>query len=232
MDDAAMNGAATDIDVTDDVPSESPGATAGVSRSQAVTERLLDAAVEVFAERGFEAARVAEIARRADLTTGAIYARWRGKRALIVDAVRHVVPQFVHLSVAAAAAPAPETLVALGTSLMNTPNARSRDVMLEAFVSARRDDDFRAAVSRSMEEEAVRLGEMVSRGKAEGSIDPDLSTRSIVAFYQALGLGTHLVVSTRSEGGRVPRAEWEALIGRLVAAVGPPASGSRSSLEE
>ena len=117
-----MNGAATDIDVIDDVPSESPGATAGVSRSQAVTERLLDAAVEVFAERGFEAARVAEIARRADLTTGAIYARWRGKRALIVDAVRHVVPQFMHLSVAAADAPAPETLVALGTSLMDTLN--------------------------------------------------------------------------------------------------------------
>ena len=231
-----MNGAATDIDVIDDVvdnvPSESSGAAGEVSRSQAVTKRLLDAAVEVFSESGFEAARVAEIARRADLTTGAIYARWRGKRALIVDAVRHVVPQFMHLSVAAADAPAPETLVALGTSLMNTPNARSRDVMLEAFVSARRDDDFRAAVSRSMEEEAVRLGEMVSRGKAEGSIDPDLSTRSIVAFYQALGLGMHLVVSARSENGRVPRAEWEALIARLVAAVGPPASGSRSSLEE
>ena len=231
MDDAATNGAATDIDVSDDVPSESPGATAGASRSQAATERLLDAAVEVFAKRGFEAARVAEIARRAGLTTGAIYARWPGKHDLIVDAVRHVVPQFMHLSVAAADAPAPETLVALGTSLMDTLNARSRDVMLEAFVSARRDDDFRAAVSRSMEEEAVRLGEIVSRGKAEGSIDPDLSTRAIVACYQALGLGMHLVVSATSEGGRVPRAEWEALIARLVAAAGPPASGSRSSLE-
>ena len=227
-----MNGAATDIDVTDDAPSESPGATRAASRSQAATERLLDAAVEVFAERGFEAARVAEIARRARLTTGAIYARWRGKHALIVDAVRHVVPQFMHLSVVAADAPAPETLVALGTSLMDTLDARSRDVMLEAFVSARRDDDFRAAVSRSMEEEAVRLGEIVSRGKAEGSIDTDLSTLAIVAFYQALGLGMHLVVSARSEGGRVSRAEWEALIARLVAAVGPPAAASRSSAEE
>ena len=71
MDDAAIRGAATDIEVIDDVPdnicSESPGATGEVSRSQAATERLLDAAVEVFAERGFEAARVAEIARRAGL---------------------------------------------------------------------------------------------------------------------------------------------------------------------
>ena len=231
-----MSGAATDIDAIDDVPenvpSGSPGTTAGVSRSQAVTGRLLDAAVEVFAERGFEAARVAEIARRAGLTTGAIYARWPGKHDLIVDAVRHVVPQFMHLSATAADAPAPETLVALGTSRMDTLNARSRDVMLEAFVSARRDDDFRAAVSRSMQEEAVRLGEIVSRGKAEGSIDPDLSTRAIVACYQALGLGMHLVVSARSEGGRIPQAEWEALIARLVAAAGSPASGSRSSLRE
>ena len=77
----------------------------------------------------------------------------------------------------------------------------------------------------------MRLEEIVSRGKSEGSIDPDLSTHAIVACYQAVGLGMHLVISARSEGGRVPRAEWEALIARLVAAVGPPASGSRSSLE-
>ena len=82
-----------------------------------VTERLLDAAVEVFAEHGFEAARVAEIARRADLTTGAIYARWKGKRDLIVEAVRHIVAQCVHTSSAVAAMPGKEVLAVLGDDL-------------------------------------------------------------------------------------------------------------------
>ena len=37
---------------------------------------LIDAAAEVFAERGYDGAGVAEIARRAGVTTGAIYSRY------------------------------------------------------------------------------------------------------------------------------------------------------------
>ena len=225
-----MDGAATGMDAIDDVSAEALVLSEGADRPQEVTERLLDAAVDVFAESGFEAARVAEIARRADLTTGAIYARWRGKRALIVDSVGHVAPQFMDLPAVAAGTPVSEAIAALGSSLIDHRNAKSRDVMLEAFVSSRRDGDFRAAVSRSIEENGLRLGEIVSRGKAEGSIDPDLSTRAIVAFCQALGLGMHLVVSTASADGQLSRADWDALITRLVAAVEPDtsANGSRA----
>ena len=181
----------------------------------------------MFAEYGFEAARVAEIARRAGLTTGAIYARWLGKRDLIVDAVRYVVPQCMQPSVAVAEMPAHETLAALGSEILSTQNARISDVTLEALVSARRDDSFRAAVSQAMQEEAAKLSTIVSRGKAEGSVDPELSTQAIVALYQALGLGMHLVMSWESEVGHVPAAEWDALIGRLVAALSPPGSAKQ-----
>ena len=47
-----------------------------------LTERLLQAAAEVFAENGYEKAGVAEIARRAGVTTGAIYSRYSGKAEL------------------------------------------------------------------------------------------------------------------------------------------------------
>ena len=40
------------------------------------TARLLEVAAKEFIERGYEAARVSDIARRAGVTTGAIYARW------------------------------------------------------------------------------------------------------------------------------------------------------------
>src|SRR5687767_5034028 len=52
-----------------------------------LTERLLAAAAEVFAERGYDGAGVAEIARRAGVTTGAIYSRYRGKAELLVAAL-------------------------------------------------------------------------------------------------------------------------------------------------
>ncbi len=53
------------------------------TRSQETLERLLDAAEEVFGEKGFEAATVAEVVRRARSSVGAMYARFTDKDALL-----------------------------------------------------------------------------------------------------------------------------------------------------
>ena len=53
------------------------------------TKRLLDAAVAEIAEHGPDAATVAAVARRAGLTTGALFARWSTKAALIAAAAVH-----------------------------------------------------------------------------------------------------------------------------------------------
>ena len=53
------------------------------TRSQETLERLLDAAEEVFGERGFEAATVSEVVRRARSSVGAMYARFTDKDALL-----------------------------------------------------------------------------------------------------------------------------------------------------
>ena len=221
-----MDGAETGVAANDDVSTvgaETSAGTGGSDRSQEVTERLLDAAVDVFAESGFDAARVAEIARRAGLTTGAIYARWRGKRALLTHAVDQRCSQVMGPSEIGDGTPAAHTLAALVARHFDNDDARSRDVMLEALVSARRDHNFRAAVSRTMNREAGRLGEIVSTAKAEGSIDADLSTVAIVSFFQAVRLGMHLVASASDVP--VPRAHWEELMARQIAALGPAVSG-------
>ena len=205
----------------DDLSAGPDHAAEGVSGSFEVTERLLDAAVDVFAERGFEAARVAEIARRAGLTTGAIYARWQSKRDLIVEAVRHIVGQYVHASSVVAATPARDVLAVLGADPASARDARIRQVVLEAMVSARRDDSFRAAVSDAMGEARAGLSSIVAQGKADGSIDPSLSTPAVVALCQCLGLGRHLAVSGELASGRVQAGEWDALVSRLMAALRP-----------
>lgn len=53
------------------------------ARSRQTFERLLDAAEAVIGEKGFEAAGVVEIAARAGLSVGAVYQRFRDKKALI-----------------------------------------------------------------------------------------------------------------------------------------------------
>ena len=57
-----------------------------------LSDRLLAAAADLFAEKGYEQAGVAEIARRAGVTTGAIYSRYTGKADLLQDAVKNHAP--------------------------------------------------------------------------------------------------------------------------------------------
>lgn len=51
-------------------------------------EHLLDAAEEVFGERGFRDATIKEIAERAEFSVGAVYGIVRGKEDLLVQALR------------------------------------------------------------------------------------------------------------------------------------------------
>ena len=52
---------------------------AALPDTSSTRDRLLAAAVDVFVEQGYEGARVQDIARGAGLTTGAIYANFRGQ---------------------------------------------------------------------------------------------------------------------------------------------------------
>ncbi len=50
-------------------------------------QRLLEAATEVFLEKGYEGTRVAEVARRAGVTTGAIYGNFDNKSDMLTAAL-------------------------------------------------------------------------------------------------------------------------------------------------
>ena len=59
-------------------------------RTDRTRARLLDAAQEVFAERGYDAASLAEITQRADLGTGTLYLHFRDKRSIYEAMVRRL----------------------------------------------------------------------------------------------------------------------------------------------
>lgn len=195
----------------------SQSADGGTKDPDAIRLSLLDAAVDVFGEKGFENARVAEIARRCDLTTGAIFARWPTKRDLFVAAVEHVVPRLRTLGTRTAEMSVAEALEYLGTDQTGTEDHRLRSVMLEAFAAARRDAGFSSHISQAVDAEAAALAALVDEGKASGIVDGSLSTDAIVLLYRALNLGIDLARAVPSSGVSQPGAdEWNALVGRIL----------------
>jgi AcrR family transcriptional regulator len=195
-----------------------------VESSRDVTrDRLIEAAAQVFAEKGYDRAGVQEIARRAGLTTGAIYGRFAGKAELLQAAIEaHTTDELdVLFSSHEFAGRATDILKIVGAHLVSpTPNDEDEGaLLLEAFMAARRDPEVHATIHAILEERAGLLAALVETAKTDGSLDPDLDTESTVAFCYAVGLGFLLYDAISYP---LPQAQpWEQLITRLVAAMAP-----------
>jgi AcrR family transcriptional regulator len=204
----AAIAAADDLRVTPDRPA---GDEIGV--------RLLDAAAEVFAERGFEGAGVAEIARRAGVTTGAIYSRFTGKADLLASALDARTPDELEALFAdhRFEGRAEDILTVVGSHLVDRTPTTGEPLLLEAFVAARRDPAVAALLRERMGEHHERLTAIIEAAKAGGGISSELDTAALVTFCHAVGFGFLLFEAFDAP---LPDAEpWEQLIAHLVNAL-------------
>lgn len=197
--------------------------------------RLLAAATEVFAEEGYAGARVAEIARRAGVTTGAIYSRYEGKDELLASAIAEATAgEFDSLFSDHRFEGRMEDILRIaGAHLVERNQSPSQQeisapgMLLESFVAARHEPTVRTFLQARMNDRRDRLASIVQAAKATGGIDDDVDTDSLVTFCHAVGLGFLLLEVL---DGPLPDAEaWEQLIGRLLAAVGDPAVFARTA---
>lgn len=188
-------------------------------------ERLLAAAIEVFAERGYDRAGVAEIARRAGVTTGAIYSRYAGKAELLAAALEvHATDDLDALFADHQfRGRAEDVLVIAGRHLVDPPtddSGRGTTLLAEAFVAARRDPAVAALLRRDVLDRQQKLRDIIEAAKASGGISPALDTETLVTFCHALGFG---FVMLGAVDVPMPEAEpWEQLIAHLVAALADP----------
>ena len=187
--------------------------------------RLVRAAAEVFAEKGYDGAGVAEIARRAGLTTGAIYSRFSGKAELLAEAIRAFTSdEFDQLFAQHRfQGRATDLLSVVGTHLVTRQPTAGQAILLEAFVAARRHPEVAELLSAHLRTRADRLAAMVEESKANGLVDPDLDTEAVVHFAHSVGLGFLLFEAVGSEHPS-PEA-WQALIDRVITSVAGTAPG-------
>jgi AcrR family transcriptional regulator len=192
-------------------------ATATAAPDASVRDRLVTAAAEVFAERGYEGARVQEIVRRAGLSTGAIYTNFRNKADLLLAAVgtAQVDSLFATIELAGDAA---DGLRFAGHEL---PTARrdTRPLLFEAMVAARRDPEVAALLRSRLMKFRSLMAHAVASGQRDGSLASDVDVGAAAEFCQALGMGFLLM-----EAVGLPHSgdtEWRQLIDRLVDSIAP-----------
>ena len=74
------------------------GAVPGANRGADKHQRILDAAVAVFAEKGFFSARIADIAERADVADGTVYLYFKSKEDILMTAINTAFDAFMSLA--------------------------------------------------------------------------------------------------------------------------------------
>src|SRR4051794_18114114 len=117
--------------------------TAGATAA-GTTERLLRAAADVFAARGYDGTRVADIAEGAGLSNGALYAYFGSKAELLVAALRAHGRRLLSALVAAEPDRSISDLLLLTGRRLRRRGDADGWLVIEALVAARRDADVAA----------------------------------------------------------------------------------------
>jgi AcrR family transcriptional regulator len=190
----------------------------GAEADDPIRAKLIDAAAAVFAEKGYDGAGVAEIARRAGYTTGAIYGRFTGKAELLQAAIRSRSTNELDVlfNQHSFTGKVTDILTTVGSHLV-THDDENGGLLLEAFVAARRDPDVRRMMQDALDLRSDRLADLVAEAQATGAIDPALDAEAVVRFCHAVGFGFLLFRAVELD---LPAAQpWEDLIARLVEAL-------------
>lgn len=154
------------------------------------TDRLVAATLAVLDESQHRAATVGEIARRAGLTTGAIYARFGSKEELINAALsaRYEGMFRSALDEVEGAGASEGVLGALGSILATEAGYDHRSVM-EVLAAASRGEAIRPNVQGLMQRRQHVIASLVDQGKGGGQIAPDVPTAALAHTIQLLALG-------------------------------------------
>ena len=203
------------------------GRIAGVTAAE-TRERLLLAAVDVFARRGYDGTRVADIAAAADVSGGALYAHFGSKAELLVAALRtHGRQLLAEVLAADPGRPVTDVLLFIGRRLRRRRDARGY-LIVEALVAARRDEDVARPMRDYVGERADQLAELVRTGQAGGELDPSLSPDALAHFCLLLSMGSALITPDLHA---VTEEEWATLLARVAAGLAPAVSSQTGAAQ-
>jgi len=200
-------------------------------------QRLLDAAADLFAERGIEAVSIDTIAEAADRTSGAVYAHFGGKDGLLNALLENLVNQNAAIMDAelTVAIEGDAQLAALWRTFANPPTGPSEGWMLlehELWLYANRHEEARSHLAARYAEARQMVVDSLDLWREEGRADALGPSEDIAPLLIALLLG--LEMQHRLDPGSITdRAAITGLraltgLGKMPATTTPPTPDSRS----
>lgn len=206
--DELMRIALLDLPMDTPLPPDEPSArriapsmpTRSRSAQDELGSALVDAAADVFAEKGFEAATVADIARRAGLTTGAIYNRFDGKADLMNEVIiNEIGPNAQNRSfdlvgtLAASTKLSNAALDVIIDRFDDDTNVRDRGLRLASRDAARREPHVAAVVGPFQDMALMAMADFVRTAQGEGLIRADVDPEAVVWWVMVNPLGISLL---------------------------------------
>lgn len=193
------------------------GRIAGVTSAQ-TRDRLLHAAAQMFAERGYDGSRVADIAAAAGVSNGALYAHFASKAELLVEALRvHGRRRLAELFEADPDRSMTDLLLDIGRTLPRRC-AHDGSLIVEGLVAARRDDEVAGSMREYIRERMDWLGALIRAAQTAGDLDPGLSPVALAQFCLLLSMGGALVGPSLEPAD--DRA-WSDVLSRIAAGLAP-----------
>ena len=193
------------------------GRIAGVTAAE-TRARLLSAGADIFAERGYDGTRVADIAAAAGVSNGALYAHFASKAELLVEALRaHGRRLLADAFAADPDQPITDLLLVIGRWLPRRRDARGY-LVVEALVAARRHEEMARPMRAYIGERADWLAGLMRVAQAGGELDSGLSANALAHFCLLLAMGSALITPDLHAVGD---EEWAALLARVVTGLVP-----------
>ena len=195
-------------------------------------ERLLEATTEEIAAVGFERARLAEIAARADMTPGSVYTWFANKEELFRAALESALAAQLRSNAAFLDSTDLDASAWLMKLALTVPRnaadegpTAAQQLLLEAYYASWRDPAAREMLAPRIREHYSMYRTIVEDAKADGAIDPQLDTHLLATLLLAIPLGMGLV--NMAGVARPDDIAWLEVAGRFDVAV-KPVNGSRA----
>jgi AcrR family transcriptional regulator len=160
-------------------------------------ERLLEAAAELFAQRGFDAVSVDTVATAAGRTSGAVYAHFGSKQGLLLALLDEWAQSLLTVIVAEfeLARSVEDRVRAVAANVITRPTEQTRRLLLlerELWLRAARDPEVADALRARARDAHQRLTRGFAAWIDDGLIEPVAAPDTLATVFEALVVGLEM----------------------------------------